>query len=461
VSKNNWAGGVQVDEEDGLDPNVILPRIRQAVPYPHAYIDIESAQDAYESVLAMAGATLPRRDPVDTRIVEQVRTGRVTANPQVDPNSLYQFKYRRLGRDSYLKGIITDIRLVGGYPEYKGIPYDDADSDGMPDNWETRYGLDPQDANDASSDLNGDGYTNIEEFINGRSPATPKTRIDCPRLWKDLFSGNVKNAEQRYKVAVCDWMILKRQKLNAFKRTHAIGADGLQLDMGSLGKRVTFDSKLGNPVERKRFLDEARKYNLKICSIAMSGFYAQSFAERPTVPQMVKDTLNTMGHLGVKVAFLPLGINNDPNKFPELRPMIVERLRWAGTLAQDAGVVIGIETSLSAAEEVKLLDEIGSPAIKISFNFAQALKHERDLIEELKTLGKDRICQIHCTDTDGVWLENNTRIDMPEVKQALDKMGWSGWLIIERSRDKTRTGAGDVVWNYGANTRYMKSIFQK
>ena len=255
-------------------------------------------------------------------------------------------------------------------------------------------------------------------------------------------------------------MILKRQKLNAFKRTHEIGADGLELDMGSLGKRVTFDSKLGDPVERQRFLDEAEKYNLKICSMAMSGFYAQSFAERPTVPRMVKDCIDTMKLMSVKVAFLPLGVGNDLVKYPELRPVIVDRLRWAGTMAEAAGVVIGIETSLSAAEEVKLLDEIGSPAIKIYFNVAQTLKNGRDLIEELKTLGKDRICQIHCTDTDGVWLENNTRIDMPKVKQTLDEMGWSGWLVIERSRDATRTGAGDVVWNFGANTRYMKSVFQ-
>ena len=59
---------------------------------------------------------------------------------------------------------------------------------------------------------------------------------------------------------------------------------------------------------------------------------------------------------------------------------------------------------------------------------------------------------------DGVWLEDNTRLDMHRVKETLDEMQWSGWLVIERSRDASMVR--DVVGNFGANTRYLKSIFQ-
>ena len=58
------------------------------------------------------------------------------------------------------------------------------------------------------------------------------------------------NKKQKYKVAVCDWMILKRQKLGAFGLASEIKADGIELDMGGFGKRLTFDSKLGDPIER-------------------------------------------------------------------------------------------------------------------------------------------------------------------------------------------------------------------
>ncbi len=268
-----------------------------------------------------------------------------------------------------------------------------------------------------------------------------------------------KKKDYRYKISVCDWMILKRQKLGEFKRTVEIGADGVEMDMGGLGNRPTWDNKLLNPIERRKMIDELAKYDIEISSIAMSGFYSQSFPERENVTEvLIPDALNSMNLMGVKTAFLPLGVKGDLVQHPDLRPKVVERLKIAGEMAAAADVVIGIETALDAAGEVALLKEIGSPAIKSYFNFSNALQNGRDLIKELKTLGTENICQIHCTDEDGVWLENNTRLDMHKVKETLDEMDWSGWLVIERSRDANNPR--DVIGNFGANTRYLKSIFQ-
>jgi sugar phosphate isomerase/epimerase len=262
----------------------------------------------------------------------------------------------------------------------------------------------------------------------------------------------------RYRISVCDWMILKRQKLGAFQLAREIGCDGVEVDMGSLGERETFANQLADPAVCAQFLAEAKTRGIEVSSVAMSGFYAQSFAERPTALRMVQDCIDTMGRLGVKTAFLPLGVKGDLVKSPELRPAVIARLRSAGIAAERAGVIIGIETALPAAAEARLLDEIGSPAIRSYFNFANALQNGRDLVGELQTLGRERICQIHCTDEDGVWLEHNPRIELRKVKRALDGMGWSGWLVMERSRDAR--DARNVKRNYGANAAYLRSIFQ-
>jgi sugar phosphate isomerase/epimerase len=267
-------------------------------------------------------------------------------------------------------------------------------------------------------------------------------------------------AGQRYKIAVCDWMILKRQKLGAFQLTKDIGADGVEVDMGSLGERETFDSPItSDPQVRQQFLDKARELGLEISSLAMSGFYAQSFAERSTVPRMTQDCIDTMKLMNVKVAFLPLGVRSDLVKHPELRSNVVERLKLIGKQAEKAGVIIGVETELPAGEQVKLLEEVGSPAIKIYYNLANALQNNRELIQELRTLGKERICQIHCTNQDGVWLQDDPKINITKVKETLDAMGWSGWLVIERSRKAS--DSRNVKGNFGANTAYLKSVFQK
>lgn len=105
-----------------------------------------SALEAYDQVLAGAGVTVPIRDTVDQRIVDDVINGTGT--------------------------IIDDPSQVGGYPNLpSGTPIVDSDHDGMPDDWENLRGFDPNDASDGSQDPDGDGYTNVEDYLNSLVPA--------------------------------------------------------------------------------------------------------------------------------------------------------------------------------------------------------------------------------------------------------------------------------------------------
>jgi sugar phosphate isomerase/epimerase len=281
--------------------------------------------------------------------------------------------------------------------------------------------------------------------------------IVCPMLVQtSLAQTTVKN--QQYKVAVIDLMILKRQKLGAFQLAKEIGADGVEVDMGGLGTRVTFDNTLLTDSIREQFLNKARELKLQISSLAMTGYYAQSFCQRDAFIESIADCIKTMKLMNVKVAFLPLGVQCDLVKRPELRDSVVSRLKVAGIMAKKAGVVIGIETALDAKGELQLLKDVGSDAIKSYFNFSNAVKNGRDISGELKILGRKNIIQIHCTNDDGVWLQNDPKIDMSSVKRTLDKMKWTGWLVIERSRDAK--DPRNVKKNFSANTTYVKSVFQ-
>lgn len=264
----------------------------------------------------------------------------------------------------------------------------------------------------------------------------------------------------RYKVAACDWMMLKRQKLGEFKLSHEIGADGVEMDMGGLGKRDTFDNKLHQVYFQKLFKKTAAEYQIEVPSIAMSGFYGQSFLKHRNYRVLIDDCIKTMQVMGAKIAYLPLGgCGNDWKTDDEQRRRLVSRLHVAGEMAHSEGLVIGIRTGLSAKEDIKLLEQINSEGIQIYFSVQEALDNKRDLYKELKTLGRKRICQIHISETDGVTLPHSKNIDMHRVKEQLDKMGWSGWLVVERSRD-----AGDVrnvKKNFGMNIRYLKEVFQR
>lgn len=273
-----------------------------------------------------------------------------------------------------------------------------------------------------------------------------------------LPSVAIAQTNQRYKIGVIDLMLLKRQKLGAIELSKQIGADGLEIDMGGLGNRPTFENQLLIDSIRQKFLDKAREQNVEFSSVAMTGYYAQSFCNRQEYIRSIADCITTMKLMNVKIAFLPLGVQCDLKKNPEVRDSVVARLRVAGRMAEEAGVIIAIETALSATEEVALLKEIGSDAIRIYFNFSNPLREGRDLYKELKTLGAKRIAMIHASNKDSVWLENDPQIDMKKVKKTLDKMKWSGWLVIERSRDARKPR--DVKGNYGANVAYLRRIFQ-
>lgn len=175
VTKNNWDGGIQI--ESLPDAGRWTDSIKADKPFPiKNKVNIISAQEAYAYVLDHAGDILPKRDAVDKRIVEDVRTGKISYVPNTTNSNGSKYIKHRLPDDSYLKGIITDPNQVGGYPEYKGTPYKDSDNDGIPDSWETAHGLNPHNAADSPAMAkNGGGYSNIEVYLNSVVPVKQVT----------------------------------------------------------------------------------------------------------------------------------------------------------------------------------------------------------------------------------------------------------------------------------------------
>ena len=145
ITEDNWKG-VRNSERGSASP---LAKV--LTPFEAWPVNQQTAQEAYESVLAGAGATLPRRDAVDRRVISSIRSGEFATKT----------------------GIVKDPKDVGGYPEYAFDPDDvrvDSDGDGMPDDWETEHQLNPATAADGPLDKDQDGYSNVEEFLNGTDP---------------------------------------------------------------------------------------------------------------------------------------------------------------------------------------------------------------------------------------------------------------------------------------------------
>lgn len=142
ITADNWDGGVQGWPAE---------KIKADTPIPFVPVVTYNAEQAYKLVLANAGAVLPKRDAVDARVVEDVRTGTATYGGTYGAGT----------------GIIDSQSEVGGWPVLNSeTPPVDDDHDGMADEWENAQGLNPTDPEDRNGDINGDGYTNLENYIN-------------------------------------------------------------------------------------------------------------------------------------------------------------------------------------------------------------------------------------------------------------------------------------------------------
>ncbi len=156
VTADNWTNGVWSQFWRDLNPTQDEMRaMRMSTPQPFSKVTSHTAEQAYEKVLAYAGASL-RRDAIDKRIVNEVRTKTSTYTGSKDTNPR--------------PGIIDTVSDTEGYPTVKSLkPWPDTDGDGIPDIWELAYGLNPNDASDAakistSVDANG-RYSNLEVYF--------------------------------------------------------------------------------------------------------------------------------------------------------------------------------------------------------------------------------------------------------------------------------------------------------
>jgi pectate lyase len=152
VSDDNWNGGVQT--------KISSARIKLEKPWPSMPIRQQKAVEAYQIVLDHAGAILPERDVIDSRIIREVSGGYATFE-----GASYKQEHQ-VADPRLICGIIDTQEDVGGWPELKSAPApEDSDHDGMPDAWEQKNGLDPANPDDRNR-IAENGYTMLEVYLN-------------------------------------------------------------------------------------------------------------------------------------------------------------------------------------------------------------------------------------------------------------------------------------------------------
>ena len=254
---------------------------------------------------------------------------------------------------------------------------------------------------------------------------------------------------QRFKIGACDWTLEKRTNPAALEVAKRLGLDGIMVDMGDPQNGFP----LLEPELQKNYLTTSKGLEVEIASLALGTLNQFPYKSDPRAQQWVADSLEVSRAFGthvVLIAFFGKGdLKNDKNG----TEVVIQRFKEIAPQAEKAGVVLGIESWLSAEEHMAIVDKVGSSAVQVYYDMGNSHKMGYDIYKEIRFLGK-HICEFHAKDYDDLYGKGT--INFPEVRRAMDDIGYSGWMQIEGT--KTPLGVEESI---GYDARYLRTIFPK
>lgn len=255
-------------------------------------------------------------------------------------------------------------------------------------------------------------------------------------------------ASRWFKIGAVDWMLGKRSDPGAFDVAKEIGLDGVQVDFGPAD-----NMRLTQAEVQKAFREAARRTGLEIAALCILELNGVPLKSDPRAAEWMAASIDVCKAMGVPITMAPCFGNGDldMSKTAEI-DHLVEVLKTLATQAEKQGVIIGLENYRSADDNLRILDRVGSPALKVYYDVGNSTDKGRDILKEIRALGK-LICQVHAKDADHMLGQG--RIDFKEVRKALDDIEYSGWIVIEA----WFVASHGVVVDYTAHRKYLKNIF--
>lgn len=252
-----------------------------------------------------------------------------------------------------------------------------------------------------------------------------------------------------FKIGACDWTLEKRSDPSSLALAKKLGLDGVQVDVGG---GTDEDPALHRPEVQEQFLKAAEEHGVEIGSLAMGALNQFPYKSDPRTEQWVLDSIDACGVFGTRVLLLAFFGNGDLRDDPAGVDVVVERLKRAAPKAEEAGVVLGIESWLSADEHLSIIDRVGSKSVQVYYDVGNSHHVGLDIYSEIRQLGLDRICEFHAKDYDDLYGKGS--IDFPRVREAMDEIGFRGWLHIEGT--KYPLGREESI-RYDAE--YLRTVF--
>lgn len=250
-----------------------------------------------------------------------------------------------------------------------------------------------------------------------------------------------------FRIGACDWSIGCAQDIRVFELAKQLGLEGVQV---SLGPGPKLD--LREEAVRQQYRAASKQSGVEICALGLGMLNGKPYATDPEAEQWVANSIEILVKLDVRLILVPFFLKGDIKGDLKLQDGVIQRLKKVAPRAEKAGVTFALETTLNADDHVRILDAVGSSAVKVYYDVSNMIRQGYDIYQEIRRLG-GRIAQIHMKEK-GCLLGEGL-VDYLKVRDAIEAIGYRGWLVIEEARVKGRT----VEDCYRHNIKHLQSIF--
>ncbi len=274
-------------------------------------------------------------------------------------------------------------------------------------------------------------------------------------------------------IGMCDWNLGKSATPDTIPRAKEAHLQGIQVSVGTDPDNIP----LRDPGIRKKYIDLGKQHGISFCSVAAGGILNQfPLASEPQSAVFVIDAIEAAAALGAKnilIAFFGNGDLRLKDRRGRMRDLkdgefssyeldskavkrVVEALRQIAPRAEDNGIVLGIENTLTAKQTLEIIDRVDSKMVQMYYDVGNSTGSGYDVPGELRLLGNNRICEVHLKDwKTSIFGSPEGQVNMAGCAKALNDINYDKWLVIETSGRK-----GKFIEDTRTNVAFIKKTFK-
>jgi sugar phosphate isomerase/epimerase len=255
----------------------------------------------------------------------------------------------------------------------------------------------------------------------------------------------------KLKIGVTDWNLRQTGKLEALSLAAALGFEGVEV---SLGRKPEGDRlPLSDAGFQRRYVAEAKRRKIGIAGTCLDILHVNYLKSDKLGQKWVADGILATKNLKARVMLLPFFGQGALKSHAEM-DYVGDVLRELAPEAQKAGVVLALENTISAEDNVRIMDRARSKALLVYYDVGNSTNAGFDILKEMRWLGKDRICQIHLKD--GRNFLGDGQINFPAVMQTIAEIGYTGFANLE-----TSSPSGSIENDMRRNLQYVRGLVEQ